>query len=320
MPQLNDTKFALYYANYHSKVPTFSAITPTLDAYKEYSQQRIAEVAQSLVLEGADPANASTAAFETQLDYFQINAQYFTDYAEDIQMIGFSMNTTSPRTGTAYFSEISHHIDVPLMAHTGDFLGQILPGANRENPLPPLDLDAISDEQIAEQYASKRFDTAYERDKTFALVGATQFFGSRLGATQSVLNFEVAYLHIWDMPSKSDFLFFMPGIAAVEFEPRSAFATANSWGYRVGGTLIYPNVLGGITLRPRVLFSHDVDGNSPVGVGPFREDRKSFSFGLQGEYIQRLQVDLAYTTFWGAGEWNLLNDRDNLSFSVRYAF
>ena len=37
-------------------------------------------------------------------------------------------------------------------------------------------------------------------------------------------------------------------------------------------------------------------------------------------YIKRLRVDLAYTTFWGAGEWNMLNDRDNINLSIRYAF
>jgi hypothetical protein len=152
------------------------------------------------------------------------------------------------------------------------------------------------------------------------LAGATQFFGPRLGSAQSVLNLELAWLHIWDMPSRSNLLLTEPGLIVAQFSPRSAFATANSWGYRLGGTLIYPNVFGGITLRPRALWSHDVDGNSPVGAGPFRHGRKVFTLGLQGEYIKRLRVDLAYTTFWGAGEWNMLNDRDNINLSIRYAF
>ena len=320
VPRLNDTKFALHFANYHSKLPVFAAITPSVDAYNVYSRQSIGALANALIEEGVDTATAAAAAGETQFSRFQGDIRYFVQYPENIKMLGLSLNTTSNRTGTAYFAEVGYHFDAPLMMHAGDIMDQALPGSTRENTLPPIDLDTISEEQLAADYANKRFDPLLERDKTFALVGATQFFGPRLGATQSALNVEFGWLHIWDMPSKSDLLLLEPGLAAVEFSPRSAFANADSWGYRLGGTLAYPNVFGGITLRPRVLWSHDVDGNSPVGAGPFRHGRKAFTLGLRGEYIQRLRVDFAYTTFWGAGEWNLINDRDNINLSIHYAF
>ena len=41
---------------------------------------------------------------------------------------------------------------------------------------------------------------------------------------------------------------------------------------------------------------------------------------MQADYLNRLQVNASYTNFFGAGEWNLINDRDNITFSVRYAF
>jgi hypothetical protein len=141
-----------------------------------------------------------------------------------------------------------------------------------------------------------------------------------LGAAATVMNLELAWLHVWNMPNKSERLFSAPGLVITEYSPRNAFASANSWGYRFGFSLAYPNVFGGLNLRPRILWSHDVDGNSPVGVGPFREGRKTFSFGIQAEYIKRLRTDLSFTTFWGAGKWNLLNDRDNINLSIRYSF
>ena len=320
VPSLHDTKFALHFANYHSKVPYFGAITPSVAAYKAYSVQAIAALAGALTEEGVDEATATAAAVETQFSRYQSDGRYFLQYPENIKMLGLSLNTTSNRTGTAYFGEIGHHFDAPLSPHGGDLMDEILPGASRDNPLPPVDLETISEEELAANYANKRFDPIIERDKTFALVGATQFFGPRLGSTQSVLNLELAWLHIWDMPSRSELLLTEPGLVVTQFTPRSAFANANSWGYRMGASLFYPNVFGGINLRPRVLWSHDVDGNSPVGAGPFRHGRKVFTAGLQGEYIQRLQVDIAYTAFSGAGEWNMLNDRDTITFSIRYAF
>lgn len=320
VPQFNETKFALHFANYHYKSPFFGAITPSVEAYTNYSVQAIQSLAGDLLRGGVDPALAAPVAALTQFDKFQSDVQYFVQYPENIKMLGLSLNTTSPRTGTAYFAEIGHHFDAPMPIHVGDLLGDALPGASRENPVPPIDLTQISLEQLASDYADKRVDPILERDKTVALVGATQFLGPRLGAAASVINLEVAWLHIWDMPNKSDLLLSAPGLVVTEFSPRNAFANANSWGYRFGFSLAYPNVFGGLNLRPRVLWSHDVDGNSPIGVGPFREGRKAFSFGIQAEYIKRLRADLSYNTIWGAGKWNLLNDRDNISLSIRYSF
>ena len=320
VPRLNDTKFALHFANYHSKVPLFGAISPSVEAYKGYSEQAIAALTNALVEEGVDMQTAQSAAIQTQFNQFEIDSRYFLQYPEDIKMLGISLNSTSDRTGTAYFAEIGYHFDVPLPAHVGDLLDQALPGSTRDNPLPPIDLATTSEEELRTEYADQRIDAVLERDKTFALLGATQLFGPRLGAAQTVFNLELAWLHIWDMPSKSDQLISAPGLIVTQFDPRSAFASANSWGYRMGGTLVYPNVFGGLTLRPRALWSHDVDGNSPVGAGPFRKGRKSVAFGVEAEYVKRLRVDVAYTTFWGANEWNLINDRDNIRLRIRYAF
>ena len=320
VPQLSETKFALHFANYHSKLPFFGAIAPSVEAYKGYSVQAIQALAGNLVEAGADPTLAGPAAALTQLDQFQSDTQYFLQYPEDIKMLGLSLNTTSSRTGTAYFAEVGHHFDAPMPVHVGDILVQALPGSSREMPIPPIDLTQISEEELASNYAEKRVDPILERDKTFSLVGATQFLGPRLGAAATVMNLELAWLHVWNMPNKSERLFSAPGLVITEFGPRNAFASANSWGYRFGFSLAYPNVFGGLNLRPRILWSHDVDGNSPVGVGPFREGRKTFSFGIQAEYIKRLRADLAFTTFWGAGKWNLINDRDNINLSIRYSF
>lgn len=84
--------------------------------------------------------------------------------------------------------------------------------------------------------------------------------------------------------------------------------------------MVYNNVFGGIKLSPRIIWAHDVNGVSPTGAGPFLEGRKATTIGIQAQYITRLKVDLAYVEYRGAGQQNLINDRDNVSFSIRYDF
>ena len=320
LPQFNDSKFALYYARYHSSLPSFGLITPSVSDYTEYSVQAINALARDLRMADAGPVKSKGAATLNQLSKVLNEAVYFAQYPEDIDMLGLSFNTTSMRTGTAYFGEVAHHFDAPIAVHTGDLLPAILPGASRDDPLPPIDLSVVSLEEIATGFANKRIDGFIESDKTFSLVGATQLFGPQLGASQALLNIEFAWLHLWDAPDSDTLYMGAPGLAVTDFNPRSLFATEDSWGYRIGGGLRYNNVFGGIQLNPRIIWAHDVDGISPVGAGPFLEGRKALTVGLQAQYITRLKVDLAYTEYSGAGQQNLINDRDNISFSVRYDF
>ena len=320
LPRFNDSMVALYYARYHSNLPSFGLVTPAVSDYTTYSRQAIGKLAGGLRQEGAGFGQSLGAATLNQLSAVLNEVVYFAQYPEDIDMLGLSFNTTTMRTGTAFFGEVAYHFDAPIPIHTGDLLPVILPGSSRDTPLPPVDLSEISLEEIATDYANKRVDGFMERDKTFSLVGATQLFGPRLGASQVLLNVEFAWLHIWDAPDPHDQYMGAPGLAVTDFNPRELFATEDSWGYRVGGGMVYNNVFGGIKLSPRVIWAHDVNGVSPTGAGPFLEGRKAITIGVQAQYVTRLKVDLAYVEYRGAGQQNLINDRDNISFSIRYDF
>jgi hypothetical protein len=323
VPKLNDTKIGLHYSRYHAKTPTFALITPAVSDYVVYSVQAIDQLTRDLRRNGAGLANSKVAAPFIQLSSVLNNVEYFIAYPEDIDMLGLSFNTTTMSTGTALFGEVAHTFDAPISLHSGDLLGEILPGATRANPLPPTDLTQITLEEIDADYANKRIDAFMELDKTFTSLGATQFFGPLVGASQTAINLEVAWLHIWDAPDRDTLYMAAPGLAVTDFSPDRLYATANSWGYRIGGTLIYKNVFGGVTLRPRVIWSHDVDGISPVGAGPFLEGRKALSLGLGVGYLKRLTMNFAYNAFWDGGyhgEQNLINDRDNFEFSIGYNF
>ena len=103
-------------------------------------------------------------------------------------------------------------------------------------------------------------------------------------------------------------------------EPSSAFADQTSWGYRAVAKLDYNNAIGAVTLSPRIAWAHDVDGNSPNPGGNFLEHRKAITVGLEANYLNSWSADLSYTDFFGAGRYNLINDRDFVSFNVKYSF
>ena len=42
--------------------------------------------------------------------------------------------------------------------------------------------------------------------------------------------------------------------------------------------------------------------------------------GLEANYQNTWSADLSYTDFFGAGRYNLINDRDFISFNVKYSF
>ena len=113
------------------------------------------------------------------------------------------------------------------------------------------------------------------------------------------------------------------------------YATENSWGYRLVGSLSYPNAIAGATLIPRAAFSHDVHGVGPT----FNQGTKAATFGLSAVIKQKWQADLSYTSYWGGRTYagtdlsatgtqartyatsaNPIKDRDFWSISLRYSF
>lgn len=319
-PKLNDTKFVLMFANYHSKVPFVNAIAPATEDYLAYSVQGITAQAMEYTAQGIAPQRAADTAAVVQLNQFLNGIRYQLDYPENIPMVGFSFNTTSLRTGTAFFGEIGHHFNAPVPIASNQVFDQALPNSTPTNLFPPVDLREISPQEITANYALNDIDLIENFDKTFFSLGATQLFGPRLGASQALLTAEFGWLHIWNLPDNDERLYAAPGLAITQLTPLSAYADANSWGYRLAGALSYTNVLGGMTLSPRFGFSHDVGGNSPSGVGSFGEEKKSFTIALGCHYLQGTQLDIGYTAYWGGEEWNLINDRDFINFNIRHYF
>jgi hypothetical protein len=103
-------------------------------------------------------------------------------------------------------------------------------------------------------------------------------------------------------------------------EPPEAFADDFSWGYRLLGALTYNNALGAWTMRPRIAWSHDPQGNTPGPGGSFIDGRMAITAGLAFNYLNAWEIDISYTDFFGAGRYNLINDRDFIGGFIRFSF
>ncbi len=356
-PWLNDTEFGFYFLNYHSRLPVISAQTGTASGAGQAVAVGAAaqvlgqtgdpvaavaagtaagvnvgaspEQAQAAATAGVQAAATGGAAAATALatDFYARTARYIIEYPEDVKLFGISFNTMLHQSGIALQGEVSHRRDMPLQVDDVELLFAAL------GPINPA---IAANNQVGD--FTNQFATYIPgfilRNVTQVQATATKVFGPLLRANQFVVVGEAGVMRVHNMPDKGVLRLESPGTfisgnaalasfhgpAAGQIEPSSAFADATSWGYRVVGRLDYNNAIGAINLSPRLAWAHDVQGNSPGPGGPFLEGRKAITAGLGATYLQSWGADLSYTSYFGAGRYNLINDRDYVAFSVRYSF
>ena len=164
-------------------------------------------------------------------------------------------------------------------------------------------------------------------------VTATKVFGpdNLFHANQIALVGEVGFDEVWDLPGGLRFngdgtdtgggADVTTGNLRNPITQTDGFATKFSWGYRVAARGDYNNGFGTpFNLSPRIAFSHDVGGISPGPGGNFIRGRKAVTVGAEATYIDRWAFELAYTNYFGAGDLNLIRDRDFIQFTGKYSF
>lgn len=291
-PHLANTEFGFYFVKYNSRLPIISARTGTI---------------------------AGLAAGD-----YAGSAEYFIEYPENIKMLGVSFNSEIANSGWAINGEISHKIDAPLQVDDVELLYAAL------SPLSPAFAAA---NQV--RPGGVGFDVVIpgfiERDVSQLQATVSKLFPSTLGADQLALIGELGVTHVHNMPSKNTLRLEAPGTftsanpaftaAGVQpaTEPLSAFPDATSWGYQIAGRLTYNNVIGPWALIPNLAFKHDFSGISPGPGGNFLEGRKALSVALMANLRNEWTAEVRYTDFFGAGRYNLLGDRDFVSFNIKYA-
>ncbi len=299
LEQLNSTELGFYFINYHSRLPIVSAVTGSLAG-----------------LGGGDYAGS---------------ARYFFEFPEDIKLLGTSFNTQLGTSGWALQGELSYKWDVPLQADDAELLFAALsPLALVGSPLGQL---LAQTNQVAP--GGVGFDTVVpgfiERDVVQAQATASRVFAGVWGADQLALIGELGVTHVQSMPDQSELRIESPGTftsgnpihtrAGVQpaTEEASNFADATSAGYQIRGRFTYNNAIGPWALLPSFAFRHDFSGNTPQPLGNFLESRKAVTAGLSASLRNEWEATVSYTNFFGAGRVNLVNDRDFISFVIKYS-
>jgi len=302
------TKIGLNYIHYHSRLPILSGVTGSADAVAATSASAVAARADQLTPAyldaGLDPAAAAVAADTTAralvASEYMNAAGFYAEYPEDIDAVGASLSFSSVRTGTLYAAEVARHFDVPYQLDIGTVLNAVL---------SPIEFDpAIGSTGLGEFGADANVRGYRRADRTQGAFNVTQILGPRLRATQMFIVLDVGAVHVHDAPG--------PG----EVPYQGAGRSDDSWGYRLAIAANYSSVFGGVNLQPRIAFARDVDGTTPGPTATFVEGRQAWSFGIGGDYLQRLEADLSYTRFSGGGAANALRDRDALLLRLTYSF
>jgi hypothetical protein len=307
VPGVTATKIGFHYVRYHTRLPILSGQTGDAAAVAATSNAavdaRAAELAPIYEAEGLSPdealAEATSTAEGLTLSGYVNDAGYFIEYPEDIDMLGVTFNTATRRRGILLSGELSHHRDFPFLIDSDAVVNAVLS--------PVLYNPSIGDGPLGSYGADEQVRGFERLDKSQAALGVARIFRGRLGATQTIVSADGAAVYVHDMPDWKD----LP-LAGTK-RPDDA-----SWGYRLLGQLNYNSLFGGLNLRPRVVFSHDVHGSTPGPFGTFLENRKSFTVGFSADYIRRWTLDMRYTNFMGGGSGNRLGDRDVLSMRISY--
>jgi hypothetical protein len=290
--ELNETEFGFYFLKYHSRLPLISGVSITTSATN--------------------------------------SGRVLVEYPEDIKLYGFSWNTTLPM-GVAFQGEVSHREDAPLQIDDVELLFAGLSPLNGLIPQPQLRFNS----QLG-SYGPGEYIQGWERHEISQFQSTfTKVFGpgNLLGSEQIALVGEIGATKVWDLPAHSVLRYNGDGTNtgggnAIDtgdlrnpVTQTEGFPTQFSWGYRLAARADYLNAFGSPwNVSPRLAFNHDVNGITPGPGGNFLEDRKSLTVGVEGSYLNAWSVDLSYTAFFGAGDLNLIGDRDFFSVTAKYSF
>ena len=324
--QFEDTEVAFYHMNYHSRRPLISG---------QASDFTATAIAHDLAELGAAAGNVNYDTLE-KLDTFTKAKIVFP---EDIKLYGVSFNTTLGETSFA--GEVSHRQDEALQIDDVELLFAAMPQQLANANLRP-DLEGISqlkgvsypfapNDKINPGDVANGFVTV---DTTQAQFNLAHLFGPTWGADNLTLFGEFGAVWIHDMPDPDVLRLNGPNTARSGGNPgkeaviklvhngpeTNPFPTDFAWGYRLVAKTDHNNIFDGVNASVKVVFSHDVKGITPDPIFLFTQGAKSVGASIDFDYQNRWSASFGYNSFWGGkGTINTMEDKDFVSFSIKYS-
>jgi len=279
-------------------------------------------------LQGLAPTVTSVSGQFSQLELLTRAAtgRYLIEFPKDVHLLGASFNTSYK--GVALQGELAWRTDQPLQVDDVELLFAAL---------SPLSSRFGANNQLG-TFGLNTYIPGYRLHKVMTgQMTATKVTRGFFGADQTTLLGEAGFVSA-NLPSKGVLRYDAPGTfvggslasmtnsgsnasgALPLSEPAEAFADEFSWGYQLVARLDYNNAFKGVNVSPLLVFSHDVGGNTPLPLGNFLRGRKSLTIGAEFTFQNAWAMDLRYVSFFGAGRYNLLGDRDYVSCNLKYSF
>jgi hypothetical protein len=207
--------------------------------------------------------------------------EYSLVYGEDINVVGGSFST---QVGAANVSgEASYRMDTPLVSSPQ----LVLPGMVADNSDNPL-------------YAVGNTLHANLSTTLFLSPGALWDGGTFLG--------EVGWNRYTSIDQNADAL-----------DPTRE---RDAWGFRFVLEPAYYQVLSGIDIKVPLGLGYNPRGRSAVDskFNGGADEGGDWSVGVNVDYLQAWQFGLSYTDYFGNSDFQTLQDRDRIAFSVQYTF
>lgn len=309
------TKLALYAMNIHSRRPYTSIIT---NSYTEPNEQGLNP--------GWRPPTDST--YDSSR-----NTQYFAEFPEDIQIYGgsFRMKTA---LSTQVYGEYALRVGQPIQLAAADLIPAFVNDPAMLEDILGASI-VLGDDALAAAPGSHY--RGYDRYNVSQLtLGLLQPVPTVLGADHLIIMGEAGFKYVHDLPGLDERRYNKVDVYGSDLVPGSqlgcqigslpryqdkacssdGYTTDFAWGYRLRLQLTYTNPIPGLTLKPSLMFGHDVKGWSYDQ--NFFEGRLIGSLGLQATFGKRYRADLV----WGQSGNSPYagTDRDFASVSVGMQF
>lgn len=354
---LNDTDMGFYYMNYHSRLP-YGSFRATIDGIDLQNAVGIlpgaAETLTAIIDATAAlplPGNLALGTAEVAGALLVADTMnLILDYPEDIEVYGFSFNTTFGDVSVS--AEYAHRPNLPVQIGGADLVFYALApafGDSRRASIPSQ-VELYRNGPNGRIPNPGEFIPGYERLEVGQgdVVSIWATSNAPFWADQWIVIGEAGFTKIYDMPSRDELHFDGPNTVTHQSQGRDeaeenfannttdpnqtlpllvlnptrqtdGWAESFSWGYKLLSILDYPSLFKGFNVKNILGFFHDVNGIGPSPAPTYVEGSKEILFGLdmaKGPWLG----EFCYKWHTGGGNNNPDNDRDEMSLAIKYSF